>query len=245
MINRKKYARHSVYAVMLASFYLTGCSSSSDDPAVTPVPLPPPPAAAVSYQITVVNATNSQPLSPVAVIAHSDTFSAWDVGNAASTELEYIAEGGSNSQLLDSLTSVDASSASGVGPIGPGGNETITVTASATSQTLITVVTMLVNTNDAFSGLRSVDVSGLASGDSITKEAYVFDAGTELNSESSGTMPGPADGGEGFNAARTDINNIVRGHGGVVTADDGLSSSVLNQSHRFDNPGMMVTITRI
>lgn len=42
-----------------------------------------------------------------------------------------------------------------------------------------------------------------------------------------------ADGGEGFNAARSDINDIVRGDGGVVTADDGLSSSVLNQSHRF------------
>lgn len=104
---------------------------------------------------------------------------------------------------------------------------------------------MLVNTNDAFAGLRSIDVSGLAIGDAITLNAKAYDAGTELDSESAGTMPGPADGGEGFNANRSDVNNFVRGHGGVVTADDGLSSSVLNQSHRFDNPGMIVTIKRI
>jgi len=167
------------------------------------------------------------------------------VGSAASTALEYIAEGGSNAQLLASLANVDAASASGMAAIGPGGNETMTVTTSATTQTLITVVTMLVNTNDAFSGIRSVDVSGLASGDTMTLDAHVYDAGTELNSESLGTIPGPADGGEGFNAARSDMNNIVRSHGGVVTLDDGLNTSVLNQSHRFDNPAMMVTISRI
>ena len=49
----------------------------------------------------------------------------------------------------------------------------------------------------------------------------------------------------GFNAARTDINDVVRGHSGVVTADDGLDTSVLDQSHRFDNSGMMLRITRI
>jgi len=75
--------------------------------------------------------------------------------------------------------------------------------------------------------------------------ANVYDAGTEINNEAPGTIPGPADGGEGFNADRSDNVNLVRGHGGVVSSADGLASSVLDQSHRFDNPAVMVTITRI
>jgi len=227
----------SACTVLLGSFYITGCSSSNDDT--------PPAATLASYEVKVVNATNNQPLSPVAVITHSASYSLWNIGSVASTDLEYLAEGGSNSQLLASLASEDASSASGAAPIGPGANETISVTVSASTQTLLSVATMLVNTNDAFSGLRSIDVSGLAKGDSMTMHAKVYDAGTEVNSEALGTIPGPADSGEGFNAARSDINDIVTSHGGVVSADDGLSTSVLDQSHRFDNPAMVVTITRI
>jgi hypothetical protein len=228
-----------VFTLMLCGFFLTACSSSDDDVIVDPE------KEVTVYEVNVINATNNQPLSPVAVIAHGNNFTAWTVGNTASTELEYLAEGGSNSQLLDSLTSIDASTASGAAPIGPGGNETISITASGSTQTLLTVVTMLVNTNDAFSGASSIDVSGLAKGDSITMRTHIYDAGTEINSESAGTIPGPADGGEGFNAARSDIIDTVRSHGGVVSIDDGLSTSVLNQSHRFDNPGMIITITRI
>jgi hypothetical protein len=226
-------------AILLAGFYITGCSSSSSDST-------PPPAALASYEVKIVNVTNNQPLSPVAVITHSANYSVWNIGSAASTELEYLAEGGSNSELLTSLANEDAASASGAAAIGPGGNETIMVTVSASTQILLSVTSMLVNTNDAFSGLRSIDVSGLAKGHSMTMHAKVYDAGTEINSELQGTIPGPADnGGEGFNAARSDINDIITSHGGVVSADDGLSTSVLDQSHRFDNPAMIVTITRI
>lgn len=237
--------------MLLASLYLTGCGggSSSSAPAAstTPAPItaPAPTPTLASFEVKVTNVTNNQPLSPVAVIVHNAKYSAWTVGSSASSGLELLAEGGSNSGLLASLPATDAASASGTGAIVPGGNETITVTTSASDQTLITIATMLINTNDAFAGADFVDVSGLAIGDSVTINATVYDAGTELNSEANNTMPGPADGGEGFNADRTDINDIVRSHGGVVTADDGLNTSVLNQSHRFDNPAIVVTITRI
>ena len=71
-----------------------------------------------------------------------------------------------------------------------------------------------------------------------------YDAGTEANSESSGTIPGPADGGEGFNSERND-SQIVSAHSGVVGQDDGLTQSVLNGNHKFDNPIMAITITRM
>ena len=70
-----------------------------------------------------------------------------------------------------------------------------------------------------------------------------YDAGTEANSESAGTVP--AQGGEGFNAVRDDSKGAVRLHSGVVSADDGLSTSSLKSINRFDNPTAKVVIKRI
>jgi len=241
MIKKSRNRNYSIVALAMTSLIAVGCgggSSSTTDQTTSETPV------AKSFQITVVNATNNQPLSPIAVISHSANYSAWSVGSSASTGLEYIAEDGSNSQLFAAISNLDVATASSAGPVFPGNNGSISITASADTQTHITVATMLINTNDAFAGLNAIDVSGLASGESMTLSAKVYDAGTELNSESAGTMPGPADGGEGFNAARSDIKDVVRGHGGVVTLSDGLAISVLNQTHRFDNPGMIVTIMR-
>ena len=237
MNQRTKKSWYSVTTMLLSSLILAGCGHSDSDSDGN--------VALATYEVRVVNPTNNQPFSPVAVVAHTAAVSVWTVGTAASTELENIAEGGSNAELIASLAAEDAASASGAAPIGPGGSDMITIATTSATQTLISVVTMLVNTNDAFSGLRSIDVSGMAVGDSMMFTASVYDAGTEINDESAGTMPGPADGGEGFNAARTDISDMVRRHGGVVTVDDGLATSVLDQSHRFDNPGMMLRISRI
>jgi hypothetical protein len=77
----------------------------------------------------------------------------------------------------------------------------------------------------------------------IMMHYMAYDAGTEANTEAKGSMPGPADGGEGFNAARDDVN-FVHIHPGVISQYDGLADSVLMPSHRFDNPVLAVTITR-
>ncbi len=65
---------------------------------------------------------------------------------------------------------------------------------------------MLVNTNDAFTGMTAINISDLAIGDNITMLAVAYDAGTEGNSEVAETIPGSAGGGEGFNAARNDVD---------------------------------------
>ena len=78
--------------------------------------------------------------------------------------------------------------------------------------------------------------------ESFTVDLFPYDAGTEANTEAAGTIPGPADGGEGFNEARDDVNFVAR-HPGVVTNEDGLSSSVLSPEHKFDNPLAKVVIT--
>ncbi|MDH5258599.1 MAG: spondin domain-containing protein, partial [Gammaproteobacteria bacterium] len=108
---------------------------------------------------------------------------------------------------------------------------------------------MLANTNDAFTGLTSLDIGSMAVGDSMTMMTHVFDAGTEANTESAGTIAGPADDSaaadKAYSATRDDLHDFVSVHAGVVTMDDGLTTSVLNESHRWNGMAAKITIERL
>ncbi|WP_143730916.1 spondin domain-containing protein [Microbulbifer sp. GL-2] len=226
---------------------LAGCSSdnnSRNDEPATPVPTPTPEAVTLGFEVTITNLTQNQPLSPVAIVAHDSTLRGWVVGQPSSAGLELLAEGGDNSEFLTGLEdSGSYTDVSGTAPLGPGATERFTLEFDEEEEVLLTIVTMLVNTNDAFSGLTQIDISSLAVGDSLQRLAPVYDAGTEFNSELVGTIPGPADGGEGFNAERDDVDFVAR-HPGIVSRADGYDASALEQSHRFDQPAMLLEITR-
>lgn len=198
-----------------------------------------------SFEVTVVNLTVGQPLSPLAVLAHQEDVQAFAIGEQASGGLELLAEGGDNSQLI-AETPVDAA-ASGTAPVEPGASDTIAIELDGndTIGAYLSVVTMLVNTNDAFAGLNALAIDDIAPGETRMYYAVVYDAGTEANTELADSIPGPAGGGEGFNVSRDDIRDQVTMHGGVVTADDGLAESGLDESHRFDNPVARFSISRI
>jgi len=100
---------------------------------------------------------------------------------------------------------------------------------------------MLVNTNDGFAGISQYDVSSLHVSDSVKLYLNVYDAGTEENSETSLSVAGL--GGEGFNMSR-ETQDLVSLHSGVISQDDGLSSSGLSAMHKFNNPAAMLIITR-
>ena len=219
--------------------FITACGSDND---VTVVEVPPPEPTPVptSYDVTVTNLTNAQPLSPIAVMLH-DSASLWAVGEAATVALETMAESGDNSQLL--ADSRVLASTSGMGIVAAGASETIVVTINDRTMNYLSVTTMLVNTNDAFTGLTNYDLSMLNVGDSVTLSMPIWDAGTEANTEEAMTIPGPAGNGEGFNASR-EIRDTVAYHPGVVSSDDGLTTSALDVSHKFDNPGVRILITR-
>lgn len=207
-----------------------------DDPQITPPPAP----VEVTYQVTITNLTNAQPFSPIALALHTEG-NFWMIGEAASIELETMAEGGDNSGLLG--LSMVMASATGEMPLGPGGNETFEITIEDVTDAKLSIATMLVNTNDAFTGLNAWDLSELGVDDTWSTTAHAYDAGTEVNSEAAGTMPGPADGGVGFDASRMDVD-FVAAHPGVVTSSDNLPSSVLNSQHKFDNPVARISVTR-
>lgn len=213
---------------------LSGCSDSDNDNSTAT-------AEMIEYEISVMNLTHSQPLSPVAVLSHQSDFKGWQIGSASSAALELLAEGGDNGDFI-AMAGVEHS-ASGTGVILPGAAESVSLMLEDASSS-VTIATMLVNTNDAFSGVTGFDLTELNSGDSESFYLPVYDAGTESNSEMSGSIPGPADGGEGFNAARDDVDFVAR-HPGVVSNQDGYDESALLAAHKFDGPVAKVTITRL
>ena len=228
--------------LLIASVFTLGLAACNDNDNVTEevVVVPVTPAMEYSYSITLTNLTYAQPLSPVAVALHGDT-KMWQVGQSASVALEKLAEAGDNADFIALESNMATTTSEGAVP--PGASVTLDISTTEPMATYLTVATMLVNTNDAFSGLTGVDISTLTLNQEKSWRLNVYDSGTELNNEAVGTIPGPADGGVGYDATRNDID-LVSYHPGVVSKDDGLSSSVLTQAHRFDNPAVKLTITR-
>ncbi|MEZ8692351.1 spondin domain-containing protein [Vibrio splendidus] len=197
------------------------------------------------YDVSVTNLTPNQPMSPLAVLTHNTNFDLFEVGQSASVDLEYLAEGGSNAQLL-ALSDSDANvyqGISGNGLILSGEQDTVSIRVDPNQEGYISVASMLVNTNDAFVGESGLSLKSLAVGDTFVMNMNVWDSGTELNDELAATIPGPAGGGEGFNTTRDDTD-VVSFHSGVISQDDGLTTSALSANHRFLNPGARITITR-
>ena len=224
--------------VGMGTALLAACDHN-DNNRNTPEPEPEP--VMLTYEVTIENISAAQPLSPVAVLLHGEQ-SLWQVGESASAALEVLAEGGDNSDVL--VTEGTLATESGSAPVGPGSNESYQLTVSDEQAAYLSVVTMLVNTNDAFTGITNKALSEMAVNDSMAMMLPVYDAGTEANSEAAGTIPGPADGGEGFNAERDDADSVSY-HPGVVSSQDTLPDSVLMAEHRFDNPVARLIITRV
>jgi hypothetical protein len=199
----------------------------------------------VSFEITTVNLTLAQPFSHLAVVIHNSGNSLFAIGQPASNGLELLAESGDNSVLLNATDSF--AEASGNGVLTPGNSETMTLEFDSRdlADSALSLISMLVNTNDAFTAVNAISLGEMKVNDTLTLSTGSYDSGTEANSENAATIPGPAGGGEGFNAARDDIRDQVTVHSGVVSADNGLASSGLSQQHRWDNPVARISITRL
>ena len=215
------------------------------------------------YTVQITNLTYSQPFAPAAVILHEPGFYSFEEGEPASMGIEIMAEGGDPSMVIseaiESTDFLDAQNSGGIlGPRSMGAELTLVVPELDADDLRLTITTMLVNTNDAFTGVNAADVSNMAIGDAKTFMTVTWDAGTEANTETAATMPGPAagatgGGGEaaGYDAVRDDLVDAIRLHQGVVTSAnandpsrEGLSTSVLTEAHRFVFPTSRVVITR-
>lgn len=205
----------------------------------------------LKYSVSVTNLTAGQPFSPLAYTLHYAGFSPFTIGMPATLGLEQIAESGSTDDYIaEAMANADVMLVDhAMGLTLPGESKMLeldlSVEMASADQLLFSLVNMLGNTNDGFVGVNSVAIGKLAIGESMTLNSLSYDAGTEMNSETQATVPGPAGGGEGFNAVRDDMADQVTMHPGAITRDDGKMDSTLTQMHRWDNPTARITITRL
>lgn len=174
--------------------------------------------------VEITNVTRGQILSPPVVVVHGSRLPPiFTTGEPASPELAAVAEDAMSDDLVALLSHDPRVRAVvvGAGPIPPGDTETIEIPAGYRFDR-ISVVGMLVTTNDGFYGLRSASTP-LAG--SLAYELPAYDAGSEANNELCGFIPGPPcgnpgvrdpDGAEGF----VHIHAGIHGIGDLVPARD-------------------------
>jgi hypothetical protein len=189
------------------------------------------------FEVTVTNLTRGQPLSPVLVATHDASASVFTPGQPASPELALLAEDGDNSQLralLDAAPGVFDTNSS-AGPIPPGGSATIMVGASGNAR-LLSLAAMLVNTNDAFLGVDSIEL-GARGAPAI--HGVAFDAGSEFNSESCAYIPGPACG-----SANSHDPVAAEGYVYVSNGIHGIGD-LAPELYDWHNPVARITVRRV
>jgi len=144
--------------------------------------------ASGSYTFTFENLSASQPMTPPVVILHNapggeNAIQFFEVGNTAIEQVIQIAEDGEFQPLLDvamgqigagTVGAAGAAPPAAGGPLTPGATSSITLTPASPDQ-VVTIVSMVVCTNDGFTG---VDSRPLAS-EQFT--APIYDAGSETN----------------------------------------------------------------
>lgn len=213
------------------------------------------PALAQDVDIAITNLTNGTYFTPLLIAAHVPTTHLFELGTAASTNLQAMAEGGNISGLSTDLDAVGADKVENPagGALAPG----MTTTASlmtASGNTRLSLVAMLVPTNDGFVGLDGLELPTTAG--TYTYYLNAYDAGTEANNEvvNGGGTPGvlgvPGDPGGhngtgGTGVTTTEVNQTVHIHPGVLgdTDPSGGPSDLDSRIHRWLNPVAKLVIT--
>lgn len=169
------------------------------------------------FEITLENLTpetgagSSQPFSPPVVATHTPLFHVFRIGSFASSELGQVAEDAVSGPLIEMLNQSDFVNdvAAGDGVILPGQSATIRVKAQRPFQKL-SLVAMLVNTNDAFTGIDGIRLP--RSGEK-TYYLRAYDAGTEKNTEMKAHIPGPCCGSP---LVRVPTEERIKHHRGIT-----------------------------
>lgn len=210
---------------------------------------------AQDLDITVTNLTQAIYFTPLVVAAHTGDVSMFMVGEAASTELQAIAEGGDISGMVTLLESVnaDVSANPAEGLLAPTMSTSFSM-SSSDGNNYLSLSSMVLPTNDGFVGLNSWMIPE----ETGTYTAYLsaYDAGTEANNEliveGSGApgvpgipaAPGGNAGVNGMGVTDMEDNMTVHIHRGNLGDDDdmGGKSDLTNYVHRWLNPVAKITI---
>lgn len=192
-----------------------------------------------TYEVKITNITHGQVFSPLVVYSHRSSHTLFELGMPAMDEVAAVAEAGMTEPLRSFLESsglaYDIAVADGLTPSGQ--TTTLTVRTRGISDR-ITLVAMMVPSNDAMVAVRGVELPLVGS---RTYYAVGYDAGSEGNDESCEHVPGPpyVCSGEAL-SPDDDGEGYVHVHAGISGKAD-----VDASAYDWRNPVAEVTITRV
>lgn len=218
---------------------------------------------AADLTVSVTNLTRGTWFTPLLVTAHPTGFKAFTEGAPASVELQMIAEAGDTSGMQAILPTGSSKVFNpNNGPLKPGGSTTtMSFTGGAgTANTQLSVLAMMVPTNDGFIALNAMDIPTTPGTYTYTVSAY--DAGTEANDEKKAAAGGINQPGMIFPAFLNDASGkpafinpdatgfvnatkegFVHIHRGIVGSASGGASALDNTVYRWLNPVARVVLT--
>lgn len=214
-------------------------------------------AQGAEFDVEIENPTRGLFFTPLLVAAHADSIVLFKTGDAASVNLQAMAEVGELAGLVTFLNAAGAtiSEDPANGLLAPGRSTITTLnTSNSVANTQLSIVAMLLPTNDGFLALNSLTIPtepGI-----YTYNLNAYDAGTEANNELRGGdgrnqpgMPVPAQlddvlGTNGSGAANfaEGYIHIHRGNLGDTNLNGG-PSDIVSTLHRWLNPVARVTVT--
>ena len=205
-------------------------------------------------EVKIVNNTGVSNFTPLLVTTHANSIQLFKTGTAASASLQAMAEGGNIAGLVADLSDEDASIVENPagGLLAPGA-KTVTTLTTDTSNDSLSIVAMILPTNDGFIALNNWKVPTTPGVYKVTLNAY--DAGTEANDEivngagapGEAGIPGDPGGnsGTGATGVNAEIEGFVHIHRGVLGDTDsaGGVSDLDATKHRWLNPIATAIIT--
>ena len=169
-----------------------------------------------TYEVTITNLTKGQVFSPPVLVTHKASIALFELGEPALDELAIVAEDGNGVPLVELISPLPqiAEAQANSAPLPPGASAVYQI-RSRPGFSVLSVVTMLVNTNDAMAAVDSVRLPHRRNS-ARTYYALGYDAGSEANNEDCAFVPGPACPPDSGNARATeDAEGYVHIHNGV------------------------------
>jgi opacity protein-like surface antigen len=208
----------------------------------------------LTYEVTITNLNDNQWFTPPVVASHNRRADVFEAGEAASGPVQGLAENGDVPGLVEALSSlrrvhdVQVALSDAVPPLAPGASVTVEITAS-TKTRLLSVASMLICTNDGFTGVDSIRMP-VRPGHTVTNYGYAYDAGTEINTEDFADIVPPCqelngvssdDPGTGETNPKLTERGVITMHPGITGGND-----LSVDAHGWDvkAPVIAVAVTR-
>lgn len=195
-----------------------------------------------NYNVKVTNLTRGQVFTPILVTTHKEGLKAFNLGQPAIPEITAIAESGNTEPAITALTSLIPGNlvkeAKDSGGVLPPGQSTMVAITGGDDFTHITLLSMLIPTNDAFFAVNGLPLP--EGDDPVTYRSVAYDAGSEENDELCTNIPGPPDVCSGEGLSEADGEGFVHVHAGIHGSGD-----LTAAQYDWRNPVAEITIQRV